>query len=163
MGAPTSEFNHIIDALLYNLSTIKTVNGYATNVVFTEETAEPIRPEDVPSGACIFVTEAPESYEYLTAEYVDSVISYTALGWITIDPPGTPDTLKEALRSFVADFWRCFRSDLYLLAADSATGGSGQRLVKEHRIVEMDRQYSFPDAAFIASCRCKYQFNMSDT
>lgn len=160
MVAPLAEYDRIFKAIRQNMTKITTANGYTSNVTLVDNSDDLIRPQDVDTGDVILITEGFEDPEFRTADFVDGNVTYNVVGWTRDDDTVT---LRTKLRKFASEFWQQWRADLYLGVADSDLGGAGGRLVKEHRVVRIEREVHTPDAMFIAECRFSYEFSSTGT
>lgn len=146
MASYAEQYDTVLRAIKTNLSGIIPANGYNRTVVLVHERDDVIRPEDE-TGDIIKVTDETEEIRLLTAGEAESTFRYLVEGWIVDEDP---NTLRNGLRDFVADFLGRHFADVYLAAADLANGGAGSRLVKMHRPLRVTRRYRNPEAYFKA-------------
>ena len=150
-----SIFETFFRAVRTNLATITTANSYATNVALVGEEDYDFRNESI-TGPVVKITDLSEDFSYRPAQEVESNLIYSVEGWL---PGQVAGTLRANLRAFVADFMKAHHDDVYLVAADLANGGAGERLVKEHRVIRVEREYGTPWGYFRAEVRGVLCFN----
>jgi len=158
MASYTAQLDAIMRALRTNYANITPANGYTTTVVLVHERDDVIRPNDV-TGAIVKITDLTEDFSYFTAQDSQSDLSYAVEGFLYAT---TASSLRTGVRSFVDDAMKAHNSDLYLSVADLANGGAGQRLVIQHFVRRVIREYEAPHGYFRMEVDCQYRFNRGD-
>lgn len=171
---PTEHVQRILLAAVENLRWIDPANDARFGVkTLASGLLDADLPEGVESfyngttevqGVIFVVTDKDDDYEYLTASRVRGTLQYDVECYLKRDD-GVPDDPNTALtRQSLMDaqqaFWTAHWNDLHLRAADARLqGGAAVRLVTNHRIQRIVRQYAPPDAYFRAAVKCVYDFS----
>lgn len=138
------KYDQVFRALKTNLSVITKANGYETEVGLVHQRGEQIRPKDT-GKAIIKITDKNEQHAYRPTREALTTFNYDIEGFL-FQPDA--DKLRAALHRFVEDVVEAHFDDVYLAVADLANGGTGDKLVTEHRLDQTVRQYGAPNGYF---------------
>jgi len=167
---PTDHVHRILKAVVRNLQTIDPNNDARYDVrTLSAGIIDTDPPEDLSAfvsptgvqGVLWVVTDRNDDYEYLLAARVRGRLQYDIECYLKRDVEGsTPEQLRTVTLAAVQALWTAHWKDLHLSAADALlNGGSPVRLVTNHRIKRVERQYAPPDAYFRATLECVYDFS----